>query len=149
MVSVALVGMKIVEAEIFAETWEATPVVAMENVPDVCPAGIVMLGGTVAAGLLVESLTSRPAVGAAALRVTVAVDGVPPVTMLELRLTLETLGSPRTVLTNPENTMGPHPVVKSQPTVGFEVAPLGSVPLLGPLVMSVNTAALTLVAFIE
>lgn len=57
-----------------------TGVVDTVNEPLVWPAGITILAGTEAAGLLLESVTLAPPVGAGAARVTVPVDGVPPVT---------------------------------------------------------------------
>jgi hypothetical protein len=52
------------------------------------PAGMVMLEGTVAAGVFpLERVTSAPPAGARALRATVPVDGVPPRTELGLNVT--------------------------------------------------------------
>ena len=53
--------------------------VAIENVPDVLPAGIVNVAGTVATEVLAEvSVTTASPAGAGPLRVTVAVEGLPP-----------------------------------------------------------------------
>jgi hypothetical protein len=59
-----------------------TVLVVTVKVAVVAPAGTVTLDGTVAARvLLLESLTVVPFVGAAPLRVTVPVDGLPPTTV--------------------------------------------------------------------
>jgi hypothetical protein len=62
-----------------------TELVFTENVALVAPAATVTLDGTVAELLLLdERFTVAPPVGAAALRVTVPVEGDPPVTLLGL-----------------------------------------------------------------
>jgi len=54
------------------------------------PAGTITLAGTAAtAGLLLESATAAPPEGAAALRVTVPVEGLPPTTLVGFRLNEE------------------------------------------------------------
>jgi hypothetical protein len=58
-----------------------TATVEIANVADVAPAGTVTLAGTVADGLLSDSATSTPPVGAAAFRVTRPVEAVPPTTV--------------------------------------------------------------------
>jgi hypothetical protein len=64
----------------------ATPLVVIVNVVLVLPAGIVMLGGTWAAVvLLLCSVTVAPPVGAAPFRVTVPVEAAPPTTVPGLR----------------------------------------------------------------
>jgi len=66
----------------------------------VAPAVTVTLAGTVAiAVLLLESATVAPPVGAGVVRVTVPVEGVPPVTLAGLRLTEESVGGGFTVRT--------------------------------------------------
>ena len=70
----------------------ATAVVVMLNVALVAPAAIVTLAGTDAAGLLLESATWAPPVGAGPSSVTVPVTALPPVTLDWLRLSVETLG---------------------------------------------------------
>src|SRR5437763_16211585 len=61
----------------------ATGLVLTVKVVLVLPAGTVTLGGTLAAALLLESVTSAPAVGAGPLSVTVAVEVCePPVTLV-------------------------------------------------------------------
>jgi hypothetical protein len=59
---------------------ELTPEVTIENVEVVFPAGTVTEGGTVAATLPLESDTTVPVAPAGPLRVTVAVEGLPPST---------------------------------------------------------------------
>jgi hypothetical protein len=60
-----------------------TVLVVTVNVADVLPAATVTLVGTVAAAvLLLERLTTAPPAGATPLRVTVPVEGVPPVTLV-------------------------------------------------------------------
>ena len=58
----------------------------------VAPAATETLAGTIAAGLLLDRVTVAPPVGAAAFRVTVPVEAVPPVTLVGLTLTAETDG---------------------------------------------------------
>jgi len=61
-----------------------TGVVVTVKVAVVLPAATVTLAGTTADELLVDKLTEAPPVGAAALRVTVPVEELPPVTLLGL-----------------------------------------------------------------
>ncbi len=61
-----------------------TALVFTENVALVDPAATVTLDGTVAEVLLLERFTVAPPVGAAPLRVTVPVEGDPPVRLLGL-----------------------------------------------------------------
>ena len=57
------------------------------------PAGMVIVAGTLAALLLLESATCAPPEGAAALRVTVPVDDcAPPVTLVGFSVSEEALG---------------------------------------------------------
>jgi hypothetical protein len=58
-----------------------TVFVVMLNAALLLPAAIVTVAGTVAEALLVDKDTERPPAGAAPLRVTVAVEDVPPVTL--------------------------------------------------------------------
>ena len=58
----------------------------------VAPAGTVTLAGTTAAGSLLESVTCAPPAGAGAFSVTVPVEGLPPVTLVGLRASDETIG---------------------------------------------------------
>ena len=64
-----------------------TALVVTANVPLLWPAVIVMLAGTVAAALLLLSVTSTPLAPAGAGRVTVPVEGDPPVTVFGNTLT--------------------------------------------------------------
>jgi hypothetical protein len=72
---------------------EATPVVVTVNVPVVDPAATVIVAGTVAAALPEVKLTASPPVGAGPLRVTVPVDGDPPVTDVGLSPNVVTTGA--------------------------------------------------------
>jgi hypothetical protein len=65
----------------------STGVVVAVNVPVICPAGMVTDSGTVAAALVLDSETIRPAGPAAPLRVTVPVDEDPPLRLAGFRLT--------------------------------------------------------------
>ena len=60
---------------------EATVVVLTTKIALVAPAGTVMLEGTLAAPLLLESATCAPPVGAGPLNVTVPVEEFPPATL--------------------------------------------------------------------
>jgi hypothetical protein len=57
------------------------------NVAALLPAAIVTEAGTVAEALLLASVTTAPPVGAAAVKVTVPVTDVPPVTLAGLTVT--------------------------------------------------------------
>jgi len=73
--------------EIVTES-EVQPAVSTVKFPLVAPAGTVTPAGTVAtAGLLLESVTTAPPADAVALRITVPLEGLPPVTLAGLRLT--------------------------------------------------------------
>src|SRR3989442_692723 len=67
-----------------AEVDAATALVAMLNVALVAPAETVTLGGTLAAGLLLKSVTCAPPAGAGPFSVTVPEAGLPPVTLAGL-----------------------------------------------------------------
>jgi hypothetical protein len=74
-------------AVIVAEVLIATPNVVTGNVVEVFPAGTVTEVGTVAAaGLLLCRETETPPVGAGPVSVTVPVEGLPPITLVGLRL---------------------------------------------------------------
>ena len=76
-----------------AEVDAATALVLTVKVTLELPAGTVMLDGTLAAPLLLESVTCAPPAGAAPLRVTVPVDDcAPPVTLVGLNVSEETVG---------------------------------------------------------
>ncbi len=72
-----------------AVTVALTPVVLMVNVPVVAPAATVMLAGTVALALLLESATTIPLGPAAEARVTVPVAEFPPTTLVGATTRLE------------------------------------------------------------
>ena len=74
-------------ALIVAVVWLFTGVVVTGKVPLLCPAGIVMLAGVLAAPLLLPSVTSTPPGPAGADKVTVPVAEFPPVTGLGTTLT--------------------------------------------------------------
>ena len=63
--------------------------VVMVNVPLVCPAATVIFAGTVATELLLDKVTTVPPVGAAAARVTVPVELLPPTTVLGFKTSVE------------------------------------------------------------
>jgi hypothetical protein len=70
------------EAEIVAEVGTRTADVLTLKVALVAPAGTVTLEGTLAAPLLVESMTCAPPAGAGPLNVTVPVENcAPPITL--------------------------------------------------------------------
>jgi hypothetical protein len=68
-----------------------TDAVATVKFAAVAPAGTVTLAGTVAAALLLDSVTAAPPEGAGAFKVTVPVEGLPPPTLAGLRDTAESL----------------------------------------------------------
>ena len=71
----------------------ATALVLIVNVVPVLPAGTVTLEGTLAAALLLESVTAAPPAGAGPLSVTVPVDVCePPVTLAGFIVSEETVG---------------------------------------------------------
>ena len=69
-----------------------TAVVTTVNVAPVAPAATVTLAGTVATDALLDSVTTAPPLGAAPLRVTVPVEEAPPVTLLGLSNTEDSVG---------------------------------------------------------
>ena len=72
---------------------EPTGVVLTVKVALVLPAGTVTLAGTVATlVLLLERVTTAPPLGAGPLSVTVPVEEFPPVTLVGLRLSDESVG---------------------------------------------------------
>ena len=88
-----------------------TDVVIMVKVAFIAPAGIVTLVGTVTAVELSESATIAPPVGAAAVKVAVPVDALPPTTLVGFTATADRLavaavacGVKRRVLENGPNT---------------------------------------------
>ena len=70
----------------------ATALVLRLKLALVPPAGTVTLAGTTAAGSLLESVTCAPPAGAGAFSVTVPVEGLPPVTLVGLTVSDETIG---------------------------------------------------------
>jgi len=76
------------EAEMSANENDVTVLVFAVNVALVAPAGTVTLAGTVTrVVLLLDSVTTAPPAGAGAPRITVPVEGVPPMTVLGFRST--------------------------------------------------------------
>jgi hypothetical protein len=73
-------------AEILAVVCAVTAVVVMVNVPEVLPAAIVIVAGTLAALPTLDRLTTSPPAGAAVPIVTVPVDGFPPITEAGFKL---------------------------------------------------------------
>src|SRR3989442_15029071 len=81
-------------AEIVGEVDAVTDTVVTVNVALVAPAGTVTLptaGTLAAAGLLLERVTSAPVAGAAALRVTVTTEELPPTTLVGFSARPETV----------------------------------------------------------
>src|SRR5713101_2639860 len=81
-------------AEMVAKVDAVTDTVVTVNVALVAPAGTVTLptaGTLAAAGLLLERVTTAPPVGAAALRVTVATEELPPTTLVGFSRKTETV----------------------------------------------------------
>jgi len=76
-----------------------TALVAIANVALVAPAATVTLAGTVAAVLLLESVTASPPAGAALVSVTVPCEAVPPVTLVGFTDTAESEAGGDTVNT--------------------------------------------------
>ena len=77
----------------------ATVLVVTVKVALVAPAGTVTLAGTVAAVESSDSVTAAPPVGAALVSVTVPVEELPPVTLVGLAVTADTLGAAATGFT--------------------------------------------------
>jgi hypothetical protein len=80
-------------AVIVVVTVEVTPVVLTVNAPVVAPAATVTDAGKVALELPDVSVTTMPPAGAAPVRVTVPVDGDPPVTAVGASTTLDSCGA--------------------------------------------------------
>ena len=76
-----------VEAEIDTGVAVPTPVVFTLKVAEVCPVGTVTCAGTCRFALLLCRFTTMPPAGAGAVRVTVPVRALPPVTALTPTLT--------------------------------------------------------------
>ena len=86
--------MLLYKAEIVTEVETRTTEVLTANVALVAPAGTNTLEGTLAAPLLLESTTCAPPAGAGPLRVTVpVVEFTPPITLVGLSVSEETVGS--------------------------------------------------------
>jgi hypothetical protein len=80
------------EAEIVAEVGRRTMDVLTVKDALVAPAGTVTLEGTLAAPLLLESVTIAPPAGAGPVSVTVPVEGVPPMTLAGFSVSDERVG---------------------------------------------------------
>jgi hypothetical protein len=86
IVSVACTDPLFVPAETIAVVVAVTDCVVMGTVAVVLPAGMMMLGVTDAAGLLLVNVTAVPPEGAGPFSVTVACEVLPPVTLAGLRV---------------------------------------------------------------
>jgi len=75
-----------------ATVFAATGLVLTAKVAVLLPAETVTLEGTLAAALLLESMTCAPAAGADPLRVTVPADCAPPVTLVGFNVSEEADG---------------------------------------------------------
>ena len=85
--------MPLYEAEIVEEVEIRTMDVLTEKDAPVAPAGTIRLEGTLAAQLLLESMTTAPDAGAARLKVTVPVEDCrPPTTLDGFRINEATVG---------------------------------------------------------
>ena len=83
------------DAEIVTGVELATAIVVTCTVARVSPAATVMLAGTVAAEvLLLDRETTVPAVGAGPLSITVPVDGLPPLTLVGLTVSADSVTEP-------------------------------------------------------
>ena len=80
-------------AVIVALVLVATALVVTVKLAEVAPDGTVTDAGTVAAALLLERVTTKPAVGAALVMVTVPVDETPPTTVVGLSDSAATVGA--------------------------------------------------------
>jgi len=78
------------DAEMVSDVGVVTVCVVTVNVAVLLPEGTITLGGTVAAALLLDSVTEAPPAGAAALSVTVPPADVPLVTLAGLTVTEDT-----------------------------------------------------------
>src|SRR2546430_16976565 len=81
--------------------------------------GTVTLAGTLATpGLLLDRLTTAPPLGAGPLSVTVPVEELPPVTLVGLRLSDESVGAPAVTVKQPARVAPPPgPVTLTGPVV--------------------------------
>ena len=79
-------------AETVAEVEAVTGVVVTVKLALLAPAGTVTLAGTAVAPELSDSDTTAPPLGAAALKLTLPVEALPPVTLVGLRLKAESVG---------------------------------------------------------
>jgi hypothetical protein len=84
-VNVVVLVTPLYEAESVANVCVVTTDVVMPNVAELVPWFTETLPGTVTALLALDSVTSAPPAGAADVRVTVPVDGLPPTTGFGLR----------------------------------------------------------------
>src|SRR5213594_140251 len=105
---------------------EPTGLVLTVKVAVMPPVGTVTLAGTVATlVLLLERATTAPPLGAGPLSVTVPVEELPPVTLVGLRLSDESVGGLATTVN----------------ALTLVVVPPGVVTLSGPVVAPVGTVA--------
>src|SRR5213594_103750 len=110
---------------------EPTGLVLTVKVAVMPPVGTVTLAGTVATpGLLLDRLTTAPPLGAGPLSVTVPVEELPPVTLVGLRLSDESVGA----------------LAVTVKLLALVAVPPGVVTLIGPVVAPLGTVADIVVA---
>ena len=119
--------------EITAELFEPTGVVVTTKVALVTPAATVTLGGTWAAlVLLLARVTTAPPLGAAALSVTVAVELLPPTTVVGLRAS-EERGEETGVTVSCAVCVAPYvPEIVTTVELDTELVVTANVPLVAP-----------------
>ena len=123
------------EPEIETEVEKKTTDVSTVKVAVVAPAGTNTLEGTLAAPLLLESMTCAPLAGAGALSVTVPVEVCrPPITLVGFSVSEETVGSGGGVTVSEADLVAPPKAAEMVTVVGAPTALVftGNVALVAP-----------------